>query len=107
MVLEYWYEVVEYVMVQKREIVFLGEDLFFNYEVDEKFNVLISGFRKFRKVIEYYNLMEIFLLRILSNMLTWIDDESLQEQLQLELSRDQDYENFFDIEFFVFVFDNV
>lgn len=106
MALEHWYEAAEYVMAQKREIVSPGEDSFFNYEADEKLNALISGSRKLRKVIEHYNLMETPLPRTPSNMLTWIDDESLQEQLQLELSRDQDHENSSDTESFVSASDN-
>ena len=106
MALEHWYEAAEYVMAQKREIVSPGEDSFFNYEADEKLNALISGSRKLRKVIEHYNLMETPLPRTPSNMLTWIDDESIQEQLQLELSRDQDHENSSDTESFVSASDN-
>lgn len=106
MALEHWYGAAEYVMARKRETVSLGEDSFFNYEADEKLNALISGSRKLRKVIERYELMETPLPRTPSNMLTWIDDESLQEQLQLEMSRDQDHENSSDTESFVSASDN-
>jgi len=103
MALEHWYEAAEYIMARKREI---GEDSFFNYEADDKLNALISGSRKLRKVIEHYELVETPLPRTPSNMLTWIDDESLQEQLQLELSTDQDHENSSDTESFVSASDN-
>ena len=106
MALEHWYEAAEYVMAQKKGIVSPTEESFFNYEADEKLNALISGSRKLRKVIEHYDLMETPLPRTPSNMLTWIDDESLQEQLQLELSRDQDHENSSDTESFVSASDN-
>ena len=103
MALEHWYEAAEYIMARKREI---GEDSFFHYEADDKLNALISGSRKLRKVIEHYDLVETPLPRTPSNMLTWIDDESLQEQLQLELSTDQDHENSSDTESFVSASDN-
>lgn len=106
MALEHWYEAAEYVMARKRQIVSPGEDSFFSYEADEKLNALISGSRKLRKVIEHYDLMETPLPRTPSNMLTWIDDESLQEQLQLEMSRDLDNENSSDTESFVSASDN-
>jgi len=106
MALEHWYEAAEYVMAQKKGIVSPADESFFNYEADEKLNALISGSRKLRKVIEHYDLMETPLPRTPSNMLTWIDDESLQEQLQLELSRDQDHENSSDTDSFVSASDN-
>ena len=106
MALEHWYEAAEYVMARRRQAISPGEDSFFCFEADEKLNALISGSRKLRKVIEQYDLIETPLPRTPSNMLTWIDDESLQEQLQLELSRDLDNENSSDTDSFVSASDN-
>lgn len=106
MALEHWYEAAEYVMARRRQVVSQREDSFFILEADEKLNALISGSRKLRRVIEQYDLMETPLPRTPSNMLTWIDNESLQEQLQLEMSKDLDNENSSDTESFVSASDN-
>lgn len=106
MALEHWYEAAEYVMARRREVVSPAEDSFFSFEADEKLNALISGSRKLRRVIEQYELMETPLPRTPSNMLTWIDDQSLQEQLQMEMSRDLDNDNSSDTDSFVSASDN-
>lgn len=106
MALEHWYEASEYVMARWRPGISQGEDSFFLYEADKKLNALIRGSRKLRKVIEQFDLMERPLPRTPSNMLTWIDDESLQEQLQLEMNKDLDDENSSDTDSFVSASDN-
>lgn len=106
MALEHWYEAAEYVMTRQGQGAVQQEDSFFIFEADEKLNALIGSSRKLRKVIEHYDLAVTSLPRTPSNMLTWIDDESLQEQLQLDLSKELDHENSSDTESFVSASDN-
>ena len=106
MALEHWYEAAEYVMTRQGQSGSHQEDSLFIFEADEKLNALIGSSRKLRRVIEQYDLAVTSLPRTPSNMLTWIDDESLQEQLQLEMSKDLDEENSSDTESFVSASDN-
>lgn len=107
MALEHWYEATDYVMEWRRPgLSHGGKNSFFLIEADKKLNALISGSRKLRKVIEQYDLMETPLTRTPSNMLTWIDDGSLQEQIPLEFSEDLGDQNSSDADSFVSASDN-
>ena len=106
MALEHWYEAAEYVMTRQAQSSSQDENLFFIFEADAKLNALIGSSRKLRRVIEQYDLAVTSLPRTPSNMLTWIDDESLQEQLQLEMSQGLDEDNSSDTESFVSASDN-
>ncbi|RMX41349.1 hypothetical protein pdam_00012792 [Pocillopora damicornis] len=107
MALEHWYEATDYVMEWRRPGLSQGgKNSFFLIEADKKLNALISGSRKLRKVIEQYDLMETPLTRTPSNMLTWIDDGSLQEQIPLEFSEDLGDQNSSDADSFVSASDN-
>ena len=107
MALEHWYEATDYVMEWRRPGLSQGgKNSFFLIEVDKKLNALISGSRKLRKVIEQYDLMETPLPRTPSNMLTWIDDGSLQEQIPLEFNEDLGDQNSSDADSFVSASDN-
>ena len=105
MALEHWYEAAEYVMTRQAQSSSQDENLFFIFEADAKLNALIGSSRKLRRVIEQYDLAVTSLPRTPSNMLTWIDDESLQEQLQLEMNQGLD-DNSSDTESFVSASDN-
>ena len=100
MALEHWYEAAEYVMTQRGQSHPQQGDSFFFFEADAKLNALISSSRKLRKVIEQYDLSVTSLPRTPSNMLTWIDDESLQEQLQMGMVRDLDLDDSSDADSF-------
>lgn len=106
MALEHWYEAAEYVMTRRAQSSSQDENLFFIFEADAKLNALIGSSRKLRRVIEQHDLAVTSLPRTPSNMLTWIDDESLQEQLQLEMSQGLDEDNSSDTESFVSASDN-
>ena len=106
MALEHWYEAAEYVMTRQAQSSSQDENLFFIFEADAKLNALIGSSRKLRRVIEQYDLAVTSLPRTPSNMLTWIDDESLQEQLQLEMNQGLDEDNSSDTESFVSASDN-
>lgn len=106
MALEHWYEAADYVMTRRGESRQQPADSFFIFEADAKLSALISGSRKLRKVIEQYDLAVTSLPRTPSNMLTWIDDESLQEQLQMEMTRDLELEDVSDTDSFVSASDN-
>lgn len=101
MALEHWYEAAEYVMTQRGQSHPQQGDSFFFFEADAKLSALISSSRKLRKVIEQYDLSVTSLPRTPSNMLTWIDDESLQEQLQMGMVRDLDLDDSSDADSFV------
>ena len=106
MALEHWYEAADYVMTRRGESLQQPADSFFIFEADAKLNALISGSRKLRKVIEQYDLAVTSLPRTPSNMLTWIDDESLQEQLQMEMTKDLELDDVSDTDSFVSASDN-
>lgn len=107
MALEHWYEAIDYVMEWRRTGLSRGgNNSFFLNEADKKLNALIGGSRKLRKVIEQYDLMETPLPQTPSNMLTWIDDGSLQEQLQLEFNEALEDQNSSDADSFVSASDN-
>ena len=88
MAVEHWYEAVEYVSARRRQSSSQEEELPLIIDTDTKLHALIGSSRKLRRVIEQYNLAPASLPRTLtpSHMLTWIDDDSLQEQLQLDLN---------------------
>ncbi|KAK2567173.1 Mitoguardin 1 [Acropora cervicornis] len=103
--LEHWYEAAECVMTHRGRNTLHDDDSIL--EAGERLNALIGSSRKLRRVIEQYGLSTTSLPRTPSNMLMWIDDESVQEQLQLlNLSKDLDNDAVSGSESFVSASDN-
>lgn len=103
--LEHWYEAAECVMTHQGQNTLHDDDSIL--DAGERLNALIGSSRKLRRVIEQYGLSRASLPHTPRNMLTWIDDESIQEQLQLlDLSKDLDDDTASDTESFVSASDN-
>lgn len=104
MALEHWYEAAECVITQREQNTLHNDNLIF--EAEEKLTALISNSRKLQRVIKHYDLSVMSLPCTPTNMLTWIDDDSIQEQLLSQLSNDADDDPLSDTESFVSASDN-